>query len=327
MLKVTNLTKKYSSNLAVDNLSMTLEPGRVYGFLGPNGAGKSTTLNMITGCLGPTSGTVEINGHDISREPRAAKSYIGYLPEFPPLYEEMTVGEYLEFVYDLKGLGNSIRDKKEYEMHKRETVADAVSMCRLESVENRLIRNLSKGFKQRTGVAQAVIGKPEIIILDEPTVGLDPAQLKDIRGLIRRLGREHTVIFSSHILSEVSAVCDYVYIISKGRLVASDSVEELSRSFNRSQVLNITIEGDEGDVEKLRKMPEISGCTISSDEGGVINLRLTSGAGEDIRQKVLKFCGVNGIALLEISSTKMSLEDIFMDLTAPDETDVPEKED
>lgn len=327
MLKVKNLTKKYSENLAVDNLSMTLEPGRVYGFLGPNGAGKSTTLNMITGCLGPTSGTVEINGHDISREPRAAKSCIGYLPEFPPLYEEMTVDEYLEFVYDLKGLGNSISDKKEYEKHKRETVADAVSMCRLESVEKRLIRNLSKGFKQRTGVAQAVIGKPEIIILDEPTVGLDPAQLKDIRGLIRRLGREHTVIFSSHILSEVSAVCDYVYIISKGRLVASDSVEELSRSFNRSQVLNITIDGDEGDIEKLRTMPEISGCTVSSVEDGLISLRLASGAGEDIRQKVLKFCGVNDIALLEISSSKMSLEDIFMDLTASDEKDVSETED
>lgn len=313
MLKVTDLTKKYGDNTAVENLSMTLEPGKVYGFLGPNGAGKSTTLNMITGYLGCDSGSVEINGFDISKEPQKAKAFIGYLPEMPPLYEDMTVREYLYFVYDLKGFGAGIKDKKEYEAARKAAAEDVIGLCRLESVEKRLIRNLSKGFKQRTGIAQAILGRPEIIILDEPTVGLDPAQLKDIRGLIRRLGKDHTVIFSSHILSEVSAVCDYVYIISKGRLVASDSVSALSGG--GSQVLDVKIEGDGTDAAGLESVDEVSSCSILGTEDGVTEIRITAEAGADVRQKVLKFCGENDIALLEISSAKRSLEDIFMDLT------------
>lgn len=315
MLKVSNLTKKYGENTAVDNLSMVLEPGQVYGFLGPNGAGKSTTLNMITGFLGPTSGNIEINGYDIFKESKKAKSSIGYLPEIPPLYEDMTVQEYLGFVYDLKGIGEDIKDKKKYEKAKKEAVADAVKLARLETVEKRLIRNLSKGFKQRTGVAQAVLGRPEIIILDEPTVGLDPAQLKDIRGLIRRLGRDHTVIFSSHILSEVSAVCDYVYIISEGKLVASDNVQALGRRFNTSQILKLTIAGDEEDIEKLKSISGISSCTYETSMDGSFVVKLATEGTADMRQTVMKFCGENDISLLEMSSQRASLEDIFIDLT------------
>lgn len=315
MLNVSHLTKKYGNNLAVDDLSMTLESGQVYGFLGPNGAGKSTTLNMITGYLGATDGFVEVNGLRMDKEAEKAKAFIGYLPEKPPLYEEMTAREYLEFTYDLKGLGKEIKDKKALAQAKKEAVDESIEALRLESVEGRLIRNLSKGFKQRVGVAEAILGKPEIIILDEPTVGLDPAQLKDIRELIRNLGKDHTVIFSSHILSEVSAVCDYVFIISDGKLVASESVNNLSMAFNKSQVISLTVKGNEEAAEKLSGISGVSSITSAAIDEETVSFKLAFEGDEDRRAEVIRYCVYNDIALLEITASRSSLEDIFLNLT------------
>ena len=226
MIEIDNLVKKYGEHVAVDHLSLTVEPGKIYGFLGPNGAGKSTTMNIITGYLGATSGTVTINGHDIFKEPEEAKKCVGYLPEIPPLYTDMTVLEYLNFVAELKKLEKGLR--KRY-------VEEAMETTGILDVKNRMIRNLSKGYRQRVGFAQAILGYPEIIILDEPTVGLDPKQIIEIRDLIRKLGEKHTVILSSHILTEISAVCDHVFIISKGKLVASDSTENLLEQMSGAQ--------------------------------------------------------------------------------------------
>ena len=220
MIEVKNLVKKYGNHLAVDHLDFTIEPGRIYGFLGPNGAGKSTTMNIMTGYLGATEGEVVIGGHDILKEPEEAKRCIGYLPEQPPLYMDMTVREYLEFAAELKKIPRSKR---------ADQVTEVEKMVRIRDVEKRLIRNLSKGYRQRVGLAQAVLGYPEIIILDEPSVGLDPKQIIEIRQLIRSLAKRHTVILSSHILAEVREICDYILIISKGRLVASDTPENLER--------------------------------------------------------------------------------------------------
>ena len=210
-IQIENLVKKYGDNIAVNGLNLNLEKGKVYGFLGPNGAGKSTTMNIITGYIGATSGTVKIDGYDIFKEPEKAKKCVGYLPEIPPLYQDMTVKEYLVFVAELKKLEKSLRAGY---------VKEAMKITKTEEVSGRLIRNLSKGYRQRVGFAQAVLGYPEIIILDEPTVGLDPKQIIEIRDLIKELGKNHTVILSSHILSEISAVCDHIFIISKGKLVA-----------------------------------------------------------------------------------------------------------
>ena len=218
MIEIEHLVKRYGSHMAVDDLSLLVEPGKIYGFLGPNGAGKSTTMNIITGYLAATAGTVKINGADVALEPEKAKQCVGYLPELPPLYMDMTVKEYLDFAAELKKIEKGKRAKQ---------VAEAMEMTGITDVSGRLIRNLSKGYKQRVGFAQAVLGKPEIIILDEPTVGLDPKQIIEIRDLIKKLGESHTVILSSHILTEISAVCDHVFIISKGKLVASDSTENL----------------------------------------------------------------------------------------------------
>ena len=218
MIEVENLTKKYGSQVAVDNLSFRVERGMIYGFLGPNGAGKSTTMNMMTGYIAATSGTVKINGYDILKNPEQAKKSIGYLPELPPVYPDMTVYEYLRFVAELKKVKKNERQAQ---------IEDVMKQTQIEDVKGRLIKNLSKGYKQRVGLAQAIIGYPEVIILDEPTVGLDPKQIIEIRELIRELAKKHTIILSSHILSEVSAVCDHIMIISKGKLVASDTPEGL----------------------------------------------------------------------------------------------------
>ena len=220
MIEVKNLVKKYGKHVAVDHLNFTIEKGKIYGFLGPNGAGKSTTMNMITGYIASTEGEILIDGHDIMKEPEAAKKCIGYLPEIPPLYQEMTVQEYLKFAAELKAI-----PKEKIEQN----IKEVMSTTKLEEVKSRLIKNLSKGFKQRTGIAQALLGYPEIIILDEPTVGLDPKQIIEIRDLIKSLGKKHTVILSSHILSEVSAVCDHVLIIDHGKMIASDTPENLGK--------------------------------------------------------------------------------------------------
>lgn len=227
MIEVRNLTKKYGDHEAVSDISFTVEEGHIYGFLGPNGAGKSTTMNIIIGYIAATSGDVIINGHDILKEPRAAKSCIGYLPEVPPVYQDLTVREYLEFAAEIKGM------KKQA---KKDAVAEAVKTAMLEEVEQRLIKNLSKGYKQRVGLAQAIIGLPEVLILDEPTSGLDPKQIMEMRDLIKRLGDDHTVILSSHILSEVSAICDHVIMISGGKIVANDSLEALTAEKSLEEV-------------------------------------------------------------------------------------------
>lgn len=248
MIEIKNLVKKYGNHVAVNNLSFTVEPGKIYGFLGPNGAGKSTTMNMLTGYIGNTSGSIVINGHDILTEPEEAKACIGYLPEIPPLYVDMTVMEYLQFVAELKKIPKSERE---------ELILTAIEMTKLEDVSGRMIKNLSKGYKQRVGLAQAVLGFPEIIILDEPTVGLDPVQIIEIRELIKELGKEHTVILSSHILSEIQAVCDYVFIISNGKLVASDTTENLLKNMSKAdETAELVIKGSLEAVEKLMKKME-----------------------------------------------------------------------
>ena len=230
MIEVKNLVKKYGSHLAVDHLNFTVDTGQIYGFLGPNGAGKSTTMNIMTGYLGATEGEVLINGHNILEEPEAAKKCIGYLPEMPPLYTDMKVNEYLRFVAELKKI-----PKKE----RQEQIEKVMLMVKIMDVQDRLIKNLSKGYKQRVGLAQAILGFPEIIILDEPTVGLDPKQIIEIRELIRELAKEHTVILSSHILAEIQEVCDYIMIISKGKLVASDTPENLEKLLTNQQTVEI----------------------------------------------------------------------------------------
>jgi ABC-2 type transport system ATP-binding protein len=230
LIEVKNLVKKYGNHLAVDHLNFTIEEGHIYGFLGPNGAGKSTTMNIMTGYLGATEGEVLINGHDILKEPEEAKKQIGYLPELPPLYMDMTVREYMEFAAELKKIPKAKR---------AESIDDVEKLVKIKDVEKRLIKNLSKGYRQRVGLAQAVLGFPEIIILDEPSVGLDPKQIIEIRELIRKLAKKHTVILSSHILAEVREVCDYIMIISKGKLVASDTPENLERYLGESGLIEI----------------------------------------------------------------------------------------
>ena len=239
MIEVNNLVKRYGDHTAVDHLSFKIEKGKIYGFLGPNGAGKSTTMNMITGYIASTEGTVTIDGHDILDEPEQAKKCIGYLPEMPPLYFDMTVGEYMNFVADLKKIPKD---------QKKSMVEEVMEMVKITDMKNRLIKNLSKGYRQRVGLAQAILGYPEVIILDEPTVGLDPKQIIEIRDLIKSLKKKHTVILSSHILSEVSAVCDYVLIISHGKLVASDTPENLGKLAEGSNTLNLLVKGDKDHI-------------------------------------------------------------------------------
>ena len=244
MIEVTNLTKRYGEHVAVDHLSFRVEKGQIYGFLGPNGAGKSTTMNMITGYLAPSEGTVVIDGKDIQKEPEEAKRKVGYLPEIPPLYTDMTVEEYLIFAAELKKIPAKER---------KEQVEKVMEMTRIADMRGRLIRNLSKGYRQRVGLAQAILGDPEVLILDEPSVGLDPKQIIEIRDLIRQLGENHTIILSSHILSEVSAVCDHIMIIAHGQLVASDSPEGLQKLMKGSMELELTVKSEYERLESILK--------------------------------------------------------------------------
>lgn len=246
MIEVENLVKRYGDHLAVDHLSFQVEPGKIYGFLGPNGAGKSTTMNIMTGYIAATQGSVRINGHDIVKDAEEAKKCIGYLPEIPPLYLDMTVGEYLLFVAELKKIPPKERKKQ---------IDEVMELTMISDMAGRLIKNLSKGYRQRVGLAQAVLGYPEVIILDEPTVGLDPKQIIEIRDLIKKLGEKHTVILSSHILSEVQTICDEIMIISKGRLVACDTPERLTHLMSGNVKLELTILGTEEKVkEALRSL-------------------------------------------------------------------------
>ena len=269
MIEINHLVKKYGSHVAVDDLSLTVEPGKIYGFLGPNGAGKSTTMNIITGYLAATSGEVKINGFDVLKQPEEAKKCVGYLPELPPLYMDMTVKEYLDFVAELKKLEKSLRAGY---------VKEAMKITKTEEVSGRLIRNLSKGYRQRVGFAQAVLGYPEILILDEPTVGLDPKQIIEIRDLIKELGKKHTIILSSHILSEISAVCDHVFIISHGKLVASDSTENLLERMTGAQEIELLVKAEEDTAETaIREVAQVERCEkTESKEDGAVQLLVLS---------------------------------------------------
>lgn len=305
MIEINNLVKKYGDHVAVDDLSLTVEPGKIYGFLGPNGAGKSTTMNIITGYLGATSGEVKINGHDIFKEPEEAKKCIGYLPEIPPLYVDMTVREYLDFVAELKKLEKSLR--KHY-------VEEAMETTGITDVANRMIRNLSKGYRQRVGFAQAILGYPEIIILDEPTVGLDPKQIIEIRELIKKLGEKHTVILSSHILTEISAVCDHVFIISKGKLVASDATENLVSLMSGAQEIEVTVRTDVANAQKeLAAISEISKVEVKNEDAGELVVYAKKGA--DVREDVFRTLAEKHFAVLEMHTIEKSLEDVFLEIT------------
>jgi len=323
LIEVEHLTKRYGTHLAVSDLSFQIESGQIYGFLGPNGAGKSTTMNIMTGCLSATEGHVRIGGYDIFEQPEKAKQLIGYLPEQPPLYQNETPLEYLRFVGEAKGLHGTELTAQ---------IADAVARTGIEKVQNRKIAALSKGYKQRVGIAQALLGKPEIIILDEPTVGLDPFQIIDIRNLVKELGKTHTVIFSSHILSEVQAICDKILIISKGRLTALGTPEELERQLRSAGEIILTADATAERVEDiLAAVPHIT--EISQPEtaaDGAVTLRLKTDS-DDIhavsRSIFFAFAGAN-TALLELSIRKASLEDVFLELTESGPAEVfPKEED
>ena len=310
MIEVKNLVKKYGNHTAVDHLNFTIEEGHVYGFLGPNGAGKSTTMNIMTGYLGATEGEVLINGHDILKEPEEAKKQIGYLPELPPLYMEMTVREYLEFVAELKGIAKNKRE---------ESINEVEKMVKIWEVENRLIRNLSKGYRQRVGLAQAVLGFPKIIILDEPSVGLDPKQIIEIRELIRQLSKKHTVILSSHILAEVREVCDYILIISKGKLVASATPENLERNLGDSDLIEIETKASPDEVRRiLETVDGIRSISTKHLENGITWAKIQEKKNTDIREKVFQAFAQNHQPLLKLNPLQVSLEDVFMELTQSD---------
>lgn len=309
MIEINHLVKKYGSHVAVDDLSLTVEPGKIYGFLGPNGAGKSTTMNIITGYLAATSGEVKINGFDVLKQPEEAKKCVGYLPELPPLYMDMTVKEYLDFVAELKKLEKSLRAGY---------VKEAMKITKTEEVSGRLIRNLSKGYRQRVGFAQAVLGYPEILILDEPTVGLDPKQIIEIRDLIKELGKKHTIILSSHILSEISAVCDHVFIISHGKLAASDSTENLLERMTGAQEIELLVKAEEDTAETaIREVAQVERCEkTESKEDGAVQLLVTAKKDADVREAIYHTCVEHHMPILEMKAASKSLEDVFLELTS-----------
>ena len=324
MIEVKHLTKKYGSGVAVSDLSFKVESGKIYGFLGPNGAGKSTTMNIIAGCLAPTEGQVLIGGYDICEEPDEAKRLIGYLPEQPPLYPDMTPEEYLTFVGRAMGLrGADLHEELDY-------VMDA--SC-IGGMRSRLIKNLSKGYKQRVGIAQAMLGSPEIIILDEPTVGLDPRQIIYIRSLIKKLGERHTVILSSHILSEISAVCDYVMIISHGKLVASSPIDDLGSALGEEKATEITVRASVTELSALlENIGAVDGYEIDpTDEEGVLNARLTTEDEGALREQLFSALAGAGMTVYRIQPVTRTLEEMFLRLTQEDDAaaideDMPDDE-
>lgn len=311
MIEVTDLTKKYGNHTAVEHLSFRVEKGQIYGFLGPNGAGKSTTMNILTGYLAASSGTVTVDGKDILKEPEEAKKRIGYLPEVPPLYMDMTVEEYLRFVTRLKKVPAGERKKQMEEIMDRTGIRD---------MRKRLIKNLSKGYRQRVGLAQALVGYPEVIILDEPSVGLDPKQIIEMRDLIRSLGKDHTVILSSHILSEVSAVCDHVMIISRGRLAASGTPRELEERMRGKGELQLTVKGEEAPVRKaLEGLEGISKAELApAGEKGCVKALLSLAGEEDVREQVFYRLAEERLPIMSMNLNRRTLEDIFLELTGQD---------
>lgn len=311
MIEVRDLVKQYGNRLAVDHLSFTVPDGQIFGFLGPNGAGKSTTMNLMTGYLGPTSGEILVDGFSITKEPEKAKRCIGYLPELPPLYMDMTVEEYLRFAAQLKKV-----PKSEWSSQ----VDRVAGMTGVDQVLGRLIRNLSKGYRQRVGLAQALLGFPKVLILDEPTVGLDPKQILEMRTLIRQLAQEHTVILSSHILSEVQEVCDHLLIIHHGKKVAAGEPEELERSLSGNPALEIVVQGEGEAVQS--QLALLSGITSLTQhdcpEANCCAFRLESAPDQDLREAVFQTCARQGLPLLELRRDTLTLEDIFLKLTSDD---------
>jgi len=322
MIKIKNLTKKYGKKLAVDNISFTVKEGEILGFLGPNGAGKSTTMNILTGYLSATSGEVSVGGFDILDNPIEAKKKIGYLPEHPPLYMDMTVREYLDFVYDLK----QVKEDREEHISK---ICDTVKIT---DVADRLIANLSKGYKQRVGIAQAMVGNPEILILDEPTVGLDPKQIIEIRSVIKKLGRQHTVILSSHILQEVNAVCERVLIINNGKLVASDTPENLGKTISNENKFQLRVAGEERAI--LDALEGISGIkyvkSLGRKEAGSIDFVVEAEPDVDVRASIFNALASAKLPMLSLQTMDLSLEDIFLEVTGSQDgvyfADVDEEE-
>ena len=321
IVEINNLVKKYGDNVAVNDLSLNIDSKGVYGFLGPNGAGKSTTMNILTGYIGATSGTVKINGYDIFKEPEEAKKNVGYLPEIPPLYTNETPEEYLKFVAEAKGLKGKEMDRQ---------IEGVISQTRIQNVRKRLISKLSKGYRQRVGIAQALLGNPKVIILDEPTVGLDPIQIIEIRDLIKQLGKNHTVILSSHILSEVQAICEKVLIISGGKLIAFDEPEHLEKSLAGSNEILFTTEATREEVEEVKSLlGEITEVSYRETQDGLLSVTMKTDS-DDIRgisRKLSMEFAKREKALYELTSKKANLEDIFLELTeAADPADVPEKD-
>jgi ABC-2 type transport system ATP-binding protein len=312
MIEVQNLSKHFGDKKAVDGISFTANDGEILGFLGPNGAGKSTTMNMLTGYISSTDGKALIDGVDILENPIKAKKNIGYLPELPPLYMDMTVKEYLNFIYDLK----------KCKLPRVSHIKDICGLVKIEHVYNRIIRNLSKGYRQRVGLAQALVGNPPVLILDEPTVGLDPKQIIEIRTLIKRLGKNHTVILSSHILSEVQAVCDKIIVINDGKIVADDTETNLSDKLTGAHILTAKIEGEYEHVAKLvLNIEGVEVCKQINERDGVIEYRIESEEGVDVRRELFAEMSKANCPILELKSAEMSLEDIFLKLTIGENID------
>ncbi len=317
MIEVVNLSKHYGDKKAVDGISFKAESGEILGFLGPNGAGKSTTMNILTGYISSTDGKALIDGIDILENPIKAKQKIGYLPEIPPLYVDMTVKEYLCYVYDLK----------KCKLPRNTHLADICRLVKIENVYNRIIKNLSKGYKQRVGLAQALVGNPPVLILDEPTVGLDPNQIIEIRTLIKKLGRNHTVILSSHILSEVQAVCDRIVVINQGKIVADDTAQNLATSLSSDHRLLVRIDGPKDEVEALIKgISGVEKVIVNTEvEKGVWEYRIEAEENVDIRRELFKRLAQRNWYLLSSRSYELSLEDIFLKLTMGEELSSAEK--
>ena len=313
MIEISHLTKRYGEHLAVSDLSFTVDSGQIYGFLGPNGAGKSTTMNIMTGCLSATEGSVRIDGHDIFEEPNQAKKLIGYLPEQPPLYMNETPEEYLRFVGEAKGLrGNELERQMD----------EVISQTGIDEVAHRRISALSKGYRQRVGIAQALLGNPKVIILDEPTVGLDPIQIIEIRDLIKELGQTHTVIFSSHILSEVQAICNQIIMIAKGGLVAFDTPENLEKHLLSPNEVILTSDDSAAEIRVLLEgVDHITGLTLEETGTGLVTARIKTDLSNvyDLSRTVFSAFAASGKALLELTVKKANLEDIFLELAETDD--------
>jgi ABC-2 type transport system ATP-binding protein len=309
LIEVKNLTKRYGQHVAVDDISFTVNEGEIVGFLGPNGAGKTTTMNILTGFISATKGEVRIGGADILDEPETAKKKIGYMPDNPPLYGEMLVDEFLSFVCDIKGVKN-----------KRAMIDEVKERVKITHMGKRLVRNLSKGYKQRVGLAQALIGYPAVLILDEPTVGLDPKQIIEMRSVIKELGKGHTLILSSHILPEVSAVCDRVIIINRGKIMAHDSSTSLSASLNQGQSFAVRFKGERGKIKDLLSDIGLfrSVSPISSYEPGTFDFEIKGSPGIDIREAIFGFAAANSLPILQMKPQELTLEDIFLRVTGAD---------